>query len=297
MIIYNPKDWFHSTFSLHKSDTARKLFPLILFMAVYSGGIAYFEMEYLKLSELSWVKNITLVHSLLGFVMSILLVFRTNTAYDRWWEARKHWGALTNTSRTIAIRMNAFLPKEDQVNRSFYRKSITLFADTLFEHLRSNRTKFMLDEVEHPEFELLDTHKHGPNQVAAMIFERTNTLYLEKKLSGDQLIVISEQLHALTDICGACERIKNTPIPMSYSSFIKKFIFIYVMTLPTGFVFSMGYFVIAAVPFVFYVMASLELIAESIEDPFGTDSDDLPLEKMAGNIKRHVTEIISPELL
>ncbi len=295
MIVYNPKDWFHSTFSLHRSDTARKLFPLILVLAVYSGAIAYWELQYLKLSEVSWIRNITLVHNLLGFVMSILLVFRTNTAYDRWWEARKQWGTLTNVSRTLAMKMNAFLPKEDKVNRSFFKKSIPLFADTLFAHLRSNKTRFMLDEIEHPEFNHLDEQKHGPNQVASMIVDRANDMYKEQLISGDQLIVINNELQSFTDICGACERIKNTPIPMSYSSFIKKFIFIYVLTLPIGYVSSMGYFVIAAVPFIFYVMASLELIAESIEDPFGIDPDDLPLEKIGENIRAHVGEIIRLE--
>jgi putative membrane protein len=224
--------------------------------------------------------------------MSILLVFRTNTAYDRWWEARKQWGTLNNVSRMLAIKMNAFLKPNDQVNRSFYKKAIPLFADTLFVHLRSNSTRFMLDEIDHPEFDSLDIQKHGPNQVASMLFNRSNNLYREGDISGDQLIVISTELNAMTDVCGACERIKNTPIPMSYSSFIKKFIFVYVITLPVGFVFSMGYFVIAAVPFIFYVMASLELIAESIEDPFGTDPDDLPIDKIGQNIRKHVTEII-----
>jgi ion channel-forming bestrophin family protein len=292
MIVYNPKDWFYSTFYLHKSDTARKLFPLIIVLAVYSGGIAYLELEYINLSDVNWIKNITIVHNLLGFVMSILLVFRTNTAYDRWWEARKQWGTLTNVSRMLAIKMNAFLKPDDRVNRSFYKKAIPLFADTLFTHLRSNSTQFMLDEIEHPEFESLDIQKHGPNQVASMMFSRSNNLYQESIISGDQLIIISTELNAMTDVCGACERIKNTPIPMSYSSFIKKFIFIYVLTLPVGFVFSMGYFVIAAVPFIFYVMASLELIAESIEDPFGIDPDDLPIDKIGQNIRKHVTEII-----
>ena len=285
MIVYNPKDWFYSTFYLHRSDTARKLFPLLLALSVYSGGIAYVELEYVKLSDVAWVKNITIVHNLLGFVMSILLVFRTNTAYDR-------WGTLTNSSCSFAIKMSAFLNRDDQVNRSFYIKSIPLFADTLFAHLRSSKTQFMLDSIEHPEFETLDAKKHGPNQVASMIVARTNSLYKEGLISGDQLIVINNEISSFTDVCGACERIKNTPIPLSYSSFIKKFIFIYVLTLPIGFVFSMGYFVIAAVPFIFYVMASLELIAESIEDPFGTDPDDLPIDKIGENIRTHVMEIL-----
>ena len=95
------------------------------------------------------------------------------------------------------------------------------------------------------------------------------------------------------DICGGCERIKNTPIPYSYSVFIKKFIFLYVLTLPIGLVFNLGYLVIPVVVFIFYVLGSLELIAEEIEEPFGFDANDLPMERMCENIKRNVEEILA----
>jgi putative membrane protein len=117
-------------------------------------------------------------------------------------------------------------------------------------------------------------------------------LYEEGKIKGDQLIVLNNELQSFTDICGACERIKNTPIPFSYSVFIKKFIFFYVMTLPFPLVLSLGYIAIPVVAFIFYVLASLELIAEEIEDPFSGDENDLPTGKMASNIKKHVVEIL-----
>ena len=78
--------------------------------------------------------------------------------------------------------------------------------------------------------------------------------------------MLNTEIISFMDICGACERIKNTPIPYSYSSFIKKLIFLYVITLPIGYVFSLGYWVVAVVVFVFYVLASLELIAEDIQE-------------------------------
>lgn len=290
MTIYNSKEWFKAVLYFHKSDSFRKLLPYLLLMALISWGIAYFELEYLKLSEKSWLKNINMVHNLLGFVLSLLLVFRTNTAYDRWWEARRQWGALTNVCRSMAIKLDAYLLKTDKENRHFFRKLIPLYSQVLSGFLRSDYTTFMLDSAAHPELNL--NQKHGPNQVALILFRSLNGLYQEGKISGDQLIVINNEVQSLTDICGACERIKNTPIPYSYSSFIKKFIVLYVVTLPVGLVFSMGYFVIAAVPFIFYVLASLELIAESIENPFGTDADDLPLEQMAGNMKKHVQELL-----
>jgi len=107
-----------------------------------------------------------------------------------------------------------------------------------------------------------------------------------------KLLFINPELQLFTDIWGACERIKNTPIPFSYSVFIKKFIFFYTITLPFGDVFSLGYYVIPVVAFVFYVLASLELIAEEIEDPFGGDENDIPTEKIAHNIHTHVWEIL-----
>ena len=125
-----------------------------------------------------------------------------------------------------------------------------------------------------------------------IIFQKINDLYEDKKISGEQLIILNEELQSFTDICGACERIKNTPIPYSYSAFIKKFIFFYTMTLPFGYSVSLGYYVAPVVVFIFYVLASLELIAEEIEDPFGDDENDLPTKKISENIKKHIEELI-----
>lgn len=292
MKVYNNKAWLKALFLVSKSDTMRKLFPLIVFVIIYSLAIAYWEIEYLHLSDKSWVKNIPTLHSLLGFAISILLVFRTNTAYDRWWEGRKLWGSLVNNSRNFALKLNAILDADDRAHRSFFRKSIPMYASVLHKHLQSEVTRLALDDAAHPELGNIDTQKHVPNQVAQLMIQRVNDLYKANKITGDQLIILNTELTSFTDICGACERIKNTPIPESYSAFIKKFIFIYVMTLPFGYVFSLGYYVAPIVGFVFYVLGSMELVAEEIEDPFGTDDNDLPMEKIASNIKKHVAEII-----
>ncbi len=112
-------------------------------------------------------------------------------------------------------------------------------------------------------------------------------------ITQEQLIILSTDVSQFTDICGGCERIKNTPIPYSYSAFIKKFIFIYVITVPFGWVFSLGYFVIPIVPFILYVLASLELIAEEIENPFGSDANDLPVDEICDNVEKHIREILN----
>lgn len=287
MISYNTKDWFTFIFRFHKADTFRTLMPVMLAIGLYSGIIGYLEVEYWKLADSSYVKNITIMHGMLGFVISLLLVFRTNTAYDRWWEGRKMWGALVNNSRNLAIKLSAIL--QDEKDRNYFRKMIPGYASILHKHLNDNDTSMQLfDDVDLE----VDHHKHKPNQVAKMLFHKINDLYDSKKITGDQLIILNAEVLSFTEICGACERIKNTPIPYSYSAFLKKFIFFYVMTLPFGYSFSLGYYVVPVVVFIFYVLASLELIAEEIEDPFGSDENDLPTHKIAENIKKNVEELI-----
>jgi putative membrane protein len=287
MVSYNTKDWFTFIFRFHKADTFRTLLPIMLGIGLYSGIIGYLEVEYWKLAENSYVKNITIMHGMLGFVISLLLVFRTNTAYDRWWEGRKMWGALVNNSRNFAIKLSVILT--DEKDLAYFRKLIPSYASVLNKHLKDEETsKQLFDDVDLE----IDHHKHKPNQVAKMLFQKINDLYDSKKITGDQLIILNEEVKSFTDICGACERIKNTPIPYSYSAFLKKFIFFYVMTLPFGYAFSLGYYVVPVVVFIFYVLASLELIAEEIEDPFGSDENDLPTHKIAENIKKHVEELL-----
>lgn len=295
MISYNPKQWFSFIFWFHKADTFRKLMPLMLGIAAYSGIIAFLELEYWKLSDKSYIRNVPVMHNLLGFAISMLLVFRTNTAYDRWWEGRKLWGSLVNNSRNLALKLAAFLPESEIAQRSFFRRIIPAYAFALHNHLHKEKIRVELfkEDNEHKHlFDKIDDNKHVPNQLAGLMMHHVQQLYKDNKITGDQLIVLNTELLSFTDICGACERIKNTPIPFSYSVFIKKFIFIYIMTLPFGYVFSLGYIVIPVVVFVFYVLASLELIAEEIEDPFGGDENDVPTDKLAETISRSVAEII-----
>lgn len=292
MISYNPKDWLRFLFTFHRTDTVRQLFPLIVFIGFYSWGIVYLESNYLKLTQNSYAKNITTMHSLLGFAISMLLVFRTNTAYDRWWEGRKLWGALVNNSRNLAVKLNSILSRDDEKNRSFFKKIIPLFASELCIHLQNEKTRLALDTDPHPEIVGFDSSKHIPNQIVGLMMNKVHLLHRDKDISDYQLLFLNNELQSFLDICGACERIKNTPIPYSYSAFIKKFIFFYVMTLPLGFALSLGYLTIPVVIFIFYVLASLEIIAEEIEDPFGKDDNDLPMQKIATNIGKNIEDIL-----
>jgi len=289
MRVYNTKNFLKILVSLHKSDTLKILFPTMVLMAVYSYGIQYLEIEYLHLTAKSKISNVGLIHSLLGFVLSLLLVFRTNTAYDRWWEGRKLWGKLVNDTRNFAVKINIILA-DDRKSADQISRYLKYFPHFLAKHLSQESTRLALDE-DYSEIEKSLKH-HGPSDLIILLTHKLYQLKKEGKISDVELLYVDTQLTGFLDVCGGCERIKNTPIPYSYSSFIKKFIILYVLALPIAYVINLGFFMIPLTVFVYYVLMSLELIAEEIEDPFNNDENDIPMETIAQNIEKNVHQIM-----
>jgi len=289
MRVYNTKHFLKILVSLHKSDTLKILFPSMILIGLYAYGIQYLELEYLHLNAKSKVSNVGMIHSLLGFVLSLLLVFRTNTAYDRWWEGRKLWGKLVNDSRNLAIKINTVL-SEDRKSIEQISRYLKFFPHFLAKHLSKESTRLALAE-DYSEIER-SLGNHGPTDIVIHLNHKLHKLKKEGKISDLDMLYFDTQISGLLDVCGGCERIKNTPIPYSYSSFIKKFIILYVLALPIAYVISLGLFVIPLTVFVYYVLMSLELIAEEIEDPFNNDENDIPMETLAQNIEKNVHQVM-----
>ena len=289
MRAYNTKNFLKILVSLHKTDTLKILFPTIFLVGIYCYGVYYLEVEYLHLNSKSSISNIGMIHSLLGFVLSLLLVFRTNTAYDRWWEGRKLWGKLVNDSRNFVIKINSILPENDVKNRTQIAKYLRFFPYFLASHLSKESTRLVLDE----DFSDLqkELQHHPPAELVFLLTKKLYQLKKENKISDTEMLFLDTQLSGFLDVCGGCERIKNTPIPYSYSSFIKKFIIFYVMALPVANVVNLGGFMIPITMFVYYVLMSLELIAEEIEDPFNNDENDIPMEAISQNIEGSINLI------
>jgi ion channel-forming bestrophin family protein len=288
MISYNPKDWWKLIFFIHKSDTFVKLVPAMLAVMTYTAIFYFVEIHVFHMQP---TKNPIAVHSLVGFVLSLLLVFRTNTSYDRWWEGRKIWGSFTNNSRNLALKLRTFLP-ENHEDLEFFRIQIGNYLVAVKDRLRGNKDTSHLEFHGGFNYEDLENTQHVPNVIFLSIYQKINILYKKSLISGDQLIVLNNDLTSYADNTGACERIKNTPIPASYNIFIKKMIFIYVFTMPFGFVMEFGIWAVPIVTLVFYAFAGIEIIAEEIEDPFGTDNNDLALDSIVKNIKANLSEIL-----
>lgn len=290
MRVYNTKHFIKILFSLHKSDTLKILFPTMLLVGVYSYGVQYLEVEYFHLTSKSGISNVGMIHSLLGFVLSLLLVFRTNTAYDRWWEGRKLWGKLVNDTRNFAVKINNILGENDIKNREQICKYLKFFPHFLAKHLSKESTRLALDE-DYTEIEKHLKH-HAPTEIVYFLTHKLHQLKKEGKISDIEMLYLDTQISGFLDVCGGCERIKNTPIPYSYSSFVKKFIILYVLALPVAYVINIGLFMVPLTVFVYYVLMSLEIIAEEIEDPFNNDENDIPMEAIAQNIEKNVHQIM-----
>lgn len=288
MVNYNPKEWFQLIFQFHRSDTFRILLPTMLVLGLLAAVACLIEKHFIWFE----LPALTIFHQISGFIISLVLVFRINTAYDRWWEGRKLWGSLVNTTRNLAIKLHALVPLDDVKTRTELHSLITNFPFALKEHLRNNVTKedikfsAQLQEMEYGK------RAHRPNYIARQLGAYTMELTKKFAQTPNDYLVMSDNLNQLTEISGACERIKNTPIPYSYSLFIKKIIFLYIITMPIAFGLTIGFWAIPIVMIMFYAFASLEIISEEIEDPFGTDPNDLPTDEMSVKIKENVREIL-----
>ena len=287
MVNYNPKSWAKLIFAFHKSDTFRMLWKEIIYIGVFTLAIAWVELHYFP--NAVHLEKLISVYSLIGFVISLLLVFRTNTAYDRWWEGRKKWGEMVNNTRNLAVKLAAVLDEKE--DREFFQRMISNYVIAMKEQLRQGVDLDELNLLSEEKHTLVD-RQHVPASIVGFMYAKLKKLRKEGVVTEFDFVSMDTNLNSFLESLGACERIKNTPIPFSYSLFIKKFIFIYVTTLPVAFVNVFGYGAALIATFVFYVLVSMEVLAEEIEDPFGTDDNDLPTDQLCERIS-----IVTAELL
>ena len=286
MINYNPKTWLQMIFAFHKSDTLRILWKEICYIAIFTFLITFLILRFTPGNH--DLEKLITVYSLVGFVISLLLIFRTNTAYDRWWEGRKKWGELVNDTRNFSVKLSGMLTKTE--DRDFFKRMIPNFVFAAKESLRSGVN---LDELEllPDELSFISTKKHQPLSIIQLIYRKLIESKQNNLISDQDFAILDKNCNKLMDSLGACERIRNTPIPFSYSLFIKKFIFIYVTTLPLALVTNYGYYSVLIATFIFYVLVSIEVLAEEIEDPFGKDANDLPTDSLCEKIRNTTVEV------
>ncbi|MCA9776846.1 MAG: hypothetical protein KC800_09025 [Candidatus Eremiobacteraeota bacterium] len=224
--------------------------------------------------------------TLLGGVMSLLLVLRSNSAYSRWWEGRQIWGQLVNDSRNLALKAMTFPNVPAEEKKRLVQWSIA-FPFLLRDHLRDGIPKEeSLAELPEP---VPDEISHVPAYLSGKLFGQLKTWKDDGSLDRLEHHLMDQHVSALMDICGKCERIRNTPPPLSHRALIPQLLFIYLVITPLGVEATVTNAVLGFA--LAYFLIGLEVLAEELEEPFGTDSDDLPLDQISKNIKRSLDQI------
>jgi len=178
MIIYDSKKWNNLGKTIFKtyseSYNQQQLAKFVIIVSVYTTIITYINMHWLN----HWLTIDSMYFSMLGFVLSLFLVFRLNSAYDRWWEGRKAWGKLINDTRTLALLLNSHIPPENRTLRKFFVVNISNFAIALQWHLRFNNKKAIenLIYVNARTTQELESKKHIPNAIASEMYVKLMSL-------------------------------------------------------------------------------------------------------------------------
>ncbi|MBA99324.1 MAG: hypothetical protein CMN34_00180 [Saprospirales bacterium] len=291
MIRYNTKNWFLFLFR-HGLKHVRGHFSSVLVVGIYTAFIILAHERFFP--ELSLDNT---VFKMLGIVLGLLLVFRTNSAYDRWWEGRKQLGKMVNTTRNLAIKWSTMVGKDHESFEQF-NQSIYAFFYTVKEHLRSGNFSNVESTIPLALKKSWEEADHKPNYILQHMAQIIHKAYQSRTIDGDQLRILENEMQELINILGACERIRNTPIPFNYALHVKRVVLLFSMMLPFAFLDNTDedikaiYIVVPIVMLVFYTMVGLELIAEEIEDPFGYDDDDLPVDELCAKVEANIKEIV-----
>lgn len=220
-----------------------------------------------------------------GIILSMLLVFRTNSAYDRWWEGRRAWGQLVNDLRNLSIKYYEFVRPNLQ-EREIFAALLIRFAVGMKDHLR------LLDSSHSRAPECDNPVSEHPMLIVEEIYAVLDQKRREGRLNDMMFNVVDPHARALLDILGACERIATSPITESHKSIILHIIVTYLLFVSFALAPGFGMWSVPVVLVGAYMVLGLEIVAEEKEHPFGTAEEDLPLDRICNNIERSVNKLL-----
>ncbi len=287
MIDYEPHRWRDHFFDV-KGSMARAIGFRALMCAAAAAALTlvHYRWHHFESTEK--------VHALIGTPLSLLLVFRTNASYDRFWEARKLWGAIVNESRNLARSASVLLAADAALVGGIVRLGIA-FPYACMSTLRGKHgIGPVADELDRDEADLLVTAQHAPLAIAVAVSRRVADGQRRGLITDVQQSIIEQNLQVLIDCIGACERIKRTPLPFAYVVHLRRALAVYCGTLPMALVHYFGWITMPVTFLVAYVLLGIEEIGVEIEEPFGTDDNDLPLDRFCTTIEQNLRALLPP---
>ena len=284
MIQYDPHRWLDHLFDV-KGSLIPEITLRVLFCVLWAVAVVAFHRY------VGHVDIPVTVHTLVGVAVGMLLVFRTNSSYNRFWEGRQLWGSLINETRNLARVVSVHL-RTDPVLRDSLIRWIGAFPYAVKNVLRETEGLGPIaDELPSGEILLAEKSEHPPLAIAKKI----TSLLVEARdkglISDITLASFDTILLQLVDYLGGCERIDSTPLPFAYMVHLRRVMIVYCLTLPFALVEPFGWLTVPAILGVAYTFFGIEEIGVEIENPFGNDLNDLALEELCSKIAKNVLAI------
>jgi len=232
-----------------------------------------------------------------SIVLGLLLVFRTNTAYDRFWEGRKFWGTLINNVRNLARQIWVAIEEKDPQDIELKKSVLRLlpaFAVAMKLHLRQEAVNPELEPLMSPaQYQKLKSMNNPPLEIAFWIEDYLHEQYERNCLDVYQLTSMKELINSMIDVLGGCERILKTPIPLAYAIHLKQLLLLYCLALPFQMVNDLAWGTGPVVALISFTLFGIEEIGIEIENPFEHDTNDLPLDSICATMQRNINDLIS----
>ena len=278
----------------------------ILLAMALSSLVTYFHLEQGLFSGDTHGFTGSLTHlpfSFVGLALSIFLGFRNSTSYDRFWEGRKLWGQLVNTSRSLSRQILNYV-NTSQVSESErlsqwqtqFHQYLIAYVHGLRLHLRNEDINTLSPYVDADEMSRLRAHRNRPNYLNLRMSNLVADAWKNGWIDTYHVPLFEERLHELSNLQGGCERIKATPIPFVYVVLLHRLVAIYCFALPFGIVDSVGIYTPFVVGIVSYAFMGLDAIGGSIENPFEKEPHDLPLTQLSEQIEEALQQQQNPGL-
>ena len=281
MINYDNKNWKKLLFGLHGS-----IIPTIMPRLILLGGIASIVVLMnrfvikIDVNSVPW--------TIVGVALGLLLVFRTNTAYDRYWEGRRMWGGIANSSYALISAILGYVGNHDPKTRAIQEKITHLISALPILIKQKLRDQRDLKEIEKfitsDEMQLLENAQNYPIALHGLLVKEINRGYKENAITKEAGNLINTCLNEYINCLGSCERIKNTPLPVAYVLHTKRFLYLFCATISLPLVNYFNTWSILITIFISYALIGIEEIGVEIEDPFGDDPNDLPIDEICQNI-------------
>jgi putative membrane protein len=292
VIVKEPIPWIRLVLAIHHSALPKTL-PRTLAFTAFAALVTWLEM-------LAGYDAFTLTigpFTLIGAAISIFLAFRTNVAYDRYWEGRKLWGALVNVSRTFARQTTTLIDSGSaEQNRLIARELVhrtIAFAYALKHQLRHTEpwddiAKYVTLE----EAQRLRAQRNIPLGVSRLLGERLSHAWRQGWIRDIHMPVFEKCLTEMTTIQGGCERIDLTPVPFAYTTLIHRIVGFYCLLLPFGIVNDVRWMTPLVELMICHAFFGLDEIGDEIEEPFGTEPQDLPLAAISRTIEINLLQYL-----